>query len=340
MTKEKLCCFVMMKFGAVEEPVFLKALQQSFSQFKDFDIVLSRADMRDTTSPDLKDQVFGMIAKCDFAIADLSTENHNVFLEIGYATALDKPVILLFTDNRQIPSDLASRYMCKYDSASLDMLPIKIAPFLRGANEQIIASQRTLIFPVEGYARRNLIDLKRIIADAKRDVRLLTTNLEYFVGRGGDNLMRVLARTLDAKPELEVRILTLDPDSNFTNDRALQLGRPKSTYRELLRRSLESASQILNGFPDRCQIQTYDEFPTQVTLIVDEKIISSVISRNMTGRQTCNFLLNRNNFGAEQSFVSHFEAVWSKGTSFRRKMGLDVNLPRENTAASIDLPPV
>lgn len=56
-------------------------------------IKLERADTGAGLSVDLLDNIFRKIDKCHFCIADLSIENLNVSMEIGYALAKSKPVI-------------------------------------------------------------------------------------------------------------------------------------------------------------------------------------------------------------------------------------------------------
>ncbi|QDV72711.1 Nucleoside 2-deoxyribosyltransferase [Botrimarina mediterranea] len=52
------------------------------------------------------DRIYNQIAKADMIIADMSGRNANVFYEVGYAHALNKPTILLTKDAADIPFDL------------------------------------------------------------------------------------------------------------------------------------------------------------------------------------------------------------------------------------------
>lgn len=52
------------------------------------------------------DRIYNQIDKADYIIADMTGKNPNVFYEVGYAHALDKPVILLTKTADEIPFDL------------------------------------------------------------------------------------------------------------------------------------------------------------------------------------------------------------------------------------------
>ena len=52
------------------------------------------------------DRIYNQIAKADPVIADMTGRNPNVFYEVGYAHALDKPTVLLTQKADDIPFDL------------------------------------------------------------------------------------------------------------------------------------------------------------------------------------------------------------------------------------------
>lgn len=52
------------------------------------------------------ERIYNQISKADLIIADMSGRNPNVFYEVGYAHALNKPTVLLTQDSKDIPFDL------------------------------------------------------------------------------------------------------------------------------------------------------------------------------------------------------------------------------------------
>tara|TARA_R110000782_G_scaffold102483_5_gene189508 strand:+ start:12226 stop:12609 length:384 start_codon:yes stop_codon:yes gene_type:complete len=67
----------------------------------------------------IMDQVIASIRRADYVVADLSGRNPNVFYELGFAHALDKPSVLLVRDLNDVPFDLRDQRVLVYqDSAS------------------------------------------------------------------------------------------------------------------------------------------------------------------------------------------------------------------------------
>jgi hypothetical protein len=62
-----------------------------------------------------------LISACDVCIADISTDNPNVWYEIGYAYAAEKRVILLCSDERDTPYpfSISHRYILMYNTKTL-----------------------------------------------------------------------------------------------------------------------------------------------------------------------------------------------------------------------------
>jgi nucleoside 2-deoxyribosyltransferase len=71
------------------------------------------------------DRIFAQIRSADMIIADMTRRNPNVFYEVGYAHALDKPTILLTSTADDIPFDLRNRRHLIYNN-SIDNLHQKL----------------------------------------------------------------------------------------------------------------------------------------------------------------------------------------------------------------------
>ena len=72
-----------------------------------------RADASDFSGSVLK-SIHNSITKTDFVIADLTGRNPNVLYELGYAIALNKPVILLARDASDVPFDIVDQQVIVY----------------------------------------------------------------------------------------------------------------------------------------------------------------------------------------------------------------------------------
>ncbi len=58
--------------------------------------------------------VKSMIEGAALVIADISDENPNVHIEVGYAVACNKPLVLLVREGSQVPTDLRGFYVIQY----------------------------------------------------------------------------------------------------------------------------------------------------------------------------------------------------------------------------------
>ena len=64
--------------------------------------------------------MFNQLISADIVIADISTYNPNAFYEIGYRSALKKPIIHLKSKETSIPFDISSIRTFDYDLTDLD----------------------------------------------------------------------------------------------------------------------------------------------------------------------------------------------------------------------------
>lgn len=69
---------------------------------------------------DVLSQVVGGIFSCGVVVADLTDHNPNVFYELGYAHALQRPTILLLQRGQKPPFDLGKQRYIQYDLSDPD----------------------------------------------------------------------------------------------------------------------------------------------------------------------------------------------------------------------------
>jgi hypothetical protein len=157
----------------------------------------------------------------------------------------------------------------------------------------------------------------------------LTTNLGFLVNEdlicGFDKpkktLLEMLADALKYKPNnFNMRILTLDPDSNFTNERASALEKDRQEFREHMREDLFTVKKYVES--DDCnvsvQVKTYDEFPVQMTYFFDDTVVSSVVAVSQTSRECITYIHNLEEYGAKETFEKHFERIWNRATPYAK----------------------
>ena len=116
-------CFVIMPFNQSFDGIWENFIRPTVTSAGDN---CERAD--DVFSPgSIIEDVIKAISDSDYLIADLTGRNPNVFYELGYAHALDKPVILLTQDIGDVPFDLKVQRMIEYKDTAGGAADLKSA---------------------------------------------------------------------------------------------------------------------------------------------------------------------------------------------------------------------
>lgn len=109
---EGTTCFVMQPFGGhlgtYYESIFKPAIQQA-------GLTPVRADDDIFATGKIMDQVWRGIRQATVLVAELTSKNPNVFYELGLAHALEKPVILVSSNQEDVPFDLRHIRAIFYD---------------------------------------------------------------------------------------------------------------------------------------------------------------------------------------------------------------------------------
>jgi len=109
--KRRPFAFVLMPFSADFDQIYAEGIKVA-AQRAGFEC--QRVDEQ-IFSEGILARVYAEIAKADLIIADMTGCNPNVFYEVGYAHALNKPVILLTQRASDIPFDLKHSQHVVYD---------------------------------------------------------------------------------------------------------------------------------------------------------------------------------------------------------------------------------
>ncbi len=107
-------CFVMMPFqapiGGYYDTVYKPAIEKA-------GLTPVRADTEIFGTGKIMDQVWAGINNAKVLVAELTTKNPNVFYELGIAHALKKPVVLVSSNEDDVPFDLKHIRVIYYDSS-------------------------------------------------------------------------------------------------------------------------------------------------------------------------------------------------------------------------------
>ncbi len=250
----------------------------------------------------LDDSIMMNISAADFVVTDWTTMNPNVLLEAGFAHGRAKHGIHLSADG-SFPSDRAGIIYVHYDPTKLQVLSSNLSGHIPALVDQI--EKGPWVFDYHSLRSTDLV--RRMIRESTRDIRILQTNLETVNTNHLPDLDDALKRGV------QVRILTLDPQSRYVNERALQLGYKNETikvYRDGLQNAIDNTSTHLDRFKN-FRLRLYNDFPNQLTYIFDDRVLASIISRTGRSRDNCVFHLPSHRLpGATHTFVDHFNQLW------------------------------
>ncbi len=312
-------CFMIMQYEGENQKKIFEIVEKAVNRVnatKEYSVQLIRADLGEPLSIDsIEEHLKKYIDNCDCAIAEISQLNPNVMFEMGYAIGVNKPVIVMVQRGIAVPADFRGRLYFEYSLEELDLVPQILQGYIKSAVESKIAERQKSTYKVKAFANRTVSDMKDRTKMAEKIIEVLTTNLNSFIESG---LADIVNERLKVQSELRIRILTLDPESDFAAHRARQLKKSTRYFREELRLSLERTSQIFFDFPDRCNIATFDEFPPQISFRVDDIIYSNVVSSNQQSRNNVLLRFHITDSGVRESIVSHFETVWGRSNPFSR----------------------
>lgn len=105
-------CFVMQPFaaplGGYYDLIFRPAIEQA-------GLTAVRADAEIFGTGKIIDQIWRGIQDAEILVAELTTKNPNVFYELGLAHAIEKPVILISSNEDDVPFDLRHIRVILYD---------------------------------------------------------------------------------------------------------------------------------------------------------------------------------------------------------------------------------
>lgn len=314
-------CFVIQPFGTRKNAVtgqttdndkVYEALKRLENELPSFPTSVSRADTGTVSKEDLHEHVITRLSQSDFCIADLTGQNPNVLYEAGFAKGNYLAIILIAQSVTDIPTDLKKYLFVQYSPDDLNGLTSGITKHFDRVRDEIIERKTRRIANVQYFSTRNNADIRARILDAKERIDILQTNLVTI----GTDYLQQLRDSLRAHKNLQLRLLTLNPQSIFVNHRGAQVGFRENIgiYRQELETNLQMVHFALREFKERVAIRIYDDFPNQIAFYFDNDILVCIVNAIDRSRENASFLVQRSLEGADKTFVSHFEHLWDNNS--------------------------
>jgi len=317
--RSRVRCFVMQPFGKrihpqtgqeIDNDKIYEALRALEQIRPTFPIEVYRANTQKYSKAELHAHVIQCIADADFCVADFSGQNPNVLYETGYARGCTLEVIVICQDRSDVPSDLKELITVPYRMDDLVHLANDIDQHLDRVVSVVEGLREKTTSQINFFSKRDDNFIRERIRSANSKIDILQTNLSIIEA----NYISDLLDAMRANENLELRVLTLDPQSIFVNFRGQQLGFKEniSLYRGELDAALKGVHFQLREFGPRARIRIYDDFPTQIGFYFDTEILACIVSATGRSRGNCAFFLSSSMPGAQKSFIEHFDYLWDE----------------------------
>lgn len=159
-------CFVAMPFDG-ENGTYTIRYRDTYSKgITDADLVPYRVD-QDPATEGIMDQIIQEIAGASVVFADISQDNPNVWFEVGYALAIDKPLIMISDKNTrpgEHPFDIRHRRVIEFKSdtrTAFEVLQREITTAIRSILEkrENLRAIKTLTTDTEGLTQMEIAAL-------------------------------------------------------------------------------------------------------------------------------------------------------------------------------------
>lgn len=317
-------CFLSMPHEYTDLRVAIEEHLKSLERFDVQCIYVTRSEGKM-----LRDEVTEKIKTCDFIIGDVSSGSSkfkgprpNILWELGYTwhMGLERIIIVNKKETSNVSSLIIDQHYISYDPNKKKTLLNQIVTAVDAVCSRVETTrtkqQAENVYSAKVYVNRVEINLPNYIQNAKKNIRILETNLESVASE----LVEHLANSLNDSKRLHltVQICTLNPHSKFAEARALQLARLKKDYEKELIESLHRTyNKLKDCNKDRWEIKIYDTFPTQITFSFDEtEVFSSVMALGKRSRQMLHFQVQPSNRNAYDTFVAHFNQLYGSAFSY------------------------
>ncbi len=268
----------------------------------------------------LTQSVVNLIKRSHITIGVITGHNPNVFWELGFSRALEKPVVLVVAKDveEKAPVLVAELLRLPYEPdlfkeapfSEADVMELQGRILSRLSMAVDVVRGRTKPVTFEIFTERDDAHLPDAVYGAQRTIDLITSNLYFFTDEEHFVSHGQYAFDDPVQRGVKVRILALNPDSVIAEYRARELGREHdvSGYREDLR---NAARFIYHRYRDakHVDIRIYDDLPLQITLRTDWDVFTAIVSRGQQARFNLHLKAHVDYPGVRPTFESHFSEV-------------------------------
>lgn len=264
--------FVLMPFSDEFSDIYRAGIKPAC---KDAGAFCERVDEQ-IFAENILERVYSQIATADIIVAEMTGRNPNVFYEVGYAHALNKPVILLTQNAADIPFDLKHYRHIEYGGKIAD-LKDKLEVTIRWC----IQNPQKAVFPLRLAMERRIFALSESPEFQTYLQNLMLQGKRIKLSGVGLNIIQrdVFATKLfrrAAEGHCELEILLSDPFSPGVEARLIEEERGKMkppVGQDGLVRRLDTFLRMWRDLrcPDEIKIKLTSNYLTFALMIVDSE---------------------------------------------------------------------
>ncbi|HDE5537744.1 TPA: hypothetical protein PDQ86_002306 [Staphylococcus aureus] len=169
-------CFIACPIGTDDSKVRRNSdflLQSIIKPALESDFEIQRSDLISSTNK-ITDEIIGGLTNSELVIVDLSTHNPNVFYELGYRHALERPTITMINKDENTPFDVSAYRTIYYSELYADVVNAKdqlketIKTFTdNDFNFENPVNKYNNIDNEYGVLNRHLLDIKSDLSELK-----------------------------------------------------------------------------------------------------------------------------------------------------------------------------
>ncbi len=169
-------CFIACPIGTDDSKVRRNSdflLQSIIKPALESDFEIQRSDLISSTNK-ITDEIIGGLTNSELVIVDLSTHNPNVFYELGYRHAPERPTITMINKDENIPFDVSAYRTIYYSELYADVVNAKdqlketIKTFTdNDFNFENPVNKYNNIDNEYGVLNRHLLDIKSDLSELK-----------------------------------------------------------------------------------------------------------------------------------------------------------------------------
>lgn len=310
---DRLSCFVIMPYSEESDKFYEEGIAPVLQKMSR-PVLALRADTMGRQAITLRAHVETAVRSADFCIADLTGNNPNVMYELGYAVAVDRPIVLIRRRGLGLlPSNLAAeKVVIEYDPNNISEFRRRLASTIEDTVISISRSVRSVISEKKSEVYLSSFDndlIDRILNSIDKRFFSLVSSPRLLA----EKLLPGLRSRIGSG--MLIRIVAADPESEFSRLRSMSSGISAARYRSEMWRGL---SALQKQAPDlriaHTELRIANEIVPNALYITDDLVIVAPYLASDQSHEAVTFLVSKKvSAKSYDLFLQEFNRAWESG---------------------------